>query len=270
NPVRRDYTFYSTRHALYSRIDLFLISNSLIHTPRHCMIKTMTILDHVPVELVVGLEPPKLKFQTWRLNTSVLQNKQFCASLQQHLSMFLELNKNSEARRESKWEACKAFIRGHAISFAPFQKKARKKETESLEKDIKELEMMHVATQSPETLNKLVAKKYALNTLYTAQAEYALFYTRCLYYEQGKKGSRLLAYWIKQQETERAIPGVNNQHQQLVSNPEDINGAFTTFYHLGDLKLPRLTPQEAAELDNPITLVEVQSAIQSLKPNKLP
>uniref|UniRef100_H3A3P4 exodeoxyribonuclease III n=1 Tax=Latimeria chalumnae TaxID=7897 RepID=H3A3P4_LATCH len=49
NPTVRDYTFLSKRHKTYSRIDYFLISQSLVGDTLAAVIETQIISDHSPI-----------------------------------------------------------------------------------------------------------------------------------------------------------------------------------------------------------------------------
>lgn len=53
NPTTRDYTFFSNRHSIFTRIYYFLLSHPLISCVTNCSIGTIGITDHAPVELVI-------------------------------------------------------------------------------------------------------------------------------------------------------------------------------------------------------------------------
>ena len=51
NPTTKDFTFLSTVHESYSRIDLICISKQSLHTIKECVIEPITLSDHGPVFL---------------------------------------------------------------------------------------------------------------------------------------------------------------------------------------------------------------------------
>lgn len=116
NPSLREYTFYSHCHKSYSRIDLFLVSNSLINSVTSCSVKTIALTDHAA---------ENTKSYRWRMNVSLLQDKSFRTALGEDLKHFFELNMGSTKHVESVWEASKAYIRGKFIAYGAKKKKRR-------------------------------------------------------------------------------------------------------------------------------------------------
>lgn len=53
NPPKKEYTFSPPSH---SRIDFFLIANSLINSVTNCNIRTIAITNHAAVELCIDVE----------------------------------------------------------------------------------------------------------------------------------------------------------------------------------------------------------------------
>lgn len=77
HPTERDYTFYTTPHKQYSRINYFLVPHSQLHAIRESSIGSITWSDHAPVLLTYALTDIfTSKTRTWRLNESLLQDKE--------------------------------------------------------------------------------------------------------------------------------------------------------------------------------------------------
>uniref|UniRef100_H3A266 Uncharacterized protein n=1 Tax=Latimeria chalumnae TaxID=7897 RepID=H3A266_LATCH len=254
----------------------FMNPQSLIQATRLCMIKAISLSDHVPVELVLRHGPKSLRARTW-FNTLILQNKTFCVSLQQHLHLFLEHNLGSDARTENIWEACKAFIRGQALFSSSVVYYSIKLNRERLKFKSSCLCLKHFRASTGVSLMTMGRRCKSLKASDFIQLLKSI---KCLYYEQGEKGSRLLTYRLKQQEAERVIPCIYNQQQQLITNPETINNTFKFYRQLyasevspteteldnffQDLHMPKLTFNDASILDLPIMVEEVHTAIKSL------
>lgn len=73
-PGSRDFTFYSSRHESYSRIDYFFTSKKDQHRISDIKILPITLSDHVPIELKwdIGHRPSS---KQWRLNASLLNDR---------------------------------------------------------------------------------------------------------------------------------------------------------------------------------------------------
>jgi len=111
------------------------------------------------------------------------------------------------------------------------------------------------------------------------------FYTPSnIFFEQGDKASKLLAYQAQTEAASRLIPRIKLASDDTTSNPTAINDAFVDFYsklyssetapcHLDGpnplnlLTYPQIDPTVATELGAPITISEVKDAINSLQSN---
>lgn len=77
NPSARDYTFYSAPHNTLSRIDYFLVSNSIMPSAMSCSIGSIHVSDHAPVLLHLSSFGTPPKSPRWRLNSSLLHDSNF-------------------------------------------------------------------------------------------------------------------------------------------------------------------------------------------------
>lgn len=116
NPREREYTFYSRRHKSHSRIDFFLVSDTLVESVVDCRIGAIALSDHATVESHVDLKVDRAKRGRWRLNTMLLQDESFSAAIREDLKSFFEINVGSTDKISSVWEASKAYIRGKFIA----------------------------------------------------------------------------------------------------------------------------------------------------------
>uniref|UniRef100_H3AFZ4 exodeoxyribonuclease III n=1 Tax=Latimeria chalumnae TaxID=7897 RepID=H3AFZ4_LATCH len=178
HPTARDYTFYSHVHDVYSRIDMFLIPSSSLESVAEASIGIRLVSDHAPVSLIWVPQNAEVSSRRWRLNTSLLADKQYVKALNEEMTDFLKYNAPSAPSKQSLWEILKAFTRGRLIARASYLKKARGVRQAKLEEEIKELEK-NLATHSKDHLvSVLASKKYELNLILTLQVEYAIFRTR--------------------------------------------------------------------------------------------
>lgn len=102
NPLKRDYTFYSNPHDSYSRIDFFLISKQHIHKVWDCKFESITISDHAPVKLTIDMGKEQF-FKYWRLNTSILTDKEILNELSKKLEEYFMINDNNEVTPSILW-----------------------------------------------------------------------------------------------------------------------------------------------------------------------
>lgn len=94
----RDYTFYSSRHRTYSRLDMFVADWHLLRRISSAAINSITWSDHAVVEVVVADGIPRGNNPIWRCNTKNLQSDECKKCISQHLNEFFRLNVGSVFR----------------------------------------------------------------------------------------------------------------------------------------------------------------------------
>lgn len=121
-PKGRDFTFYSHRHSSYSRIDLFFTPKAEMHRIDDVKINPITLSDHAPLELLwtIGHKPTT---KQWRLNASLLNDKEFITLITTELSNYLDTNLSPEISPLILWDCAKAYLRGRIISFTSAKRK---------------------------------------------------------------------------------------------------------------------------------------------------
>lgn len=132
NPRKREYTFFSHCHKSHSRIDFFFIASPLVNSVVSCSIRTIAITDHAVVELCINTELDIGRRTRWRMNSSLLQDKDFRSSLGEDLKSFFDLNIGSTKDIATVWEASKAYIRGKLIARSAQKKKRQPKQNQRI------------------------------------------------------------------------------------------------------------------------------------------
>lgn len=127
NLAVKDYTFYSARHKTFS-VGLFPI------TTGPSFLRPILMSDHSPVYLQLSLPQQTHQTKYWRFNSSLLTNTEACNNIRQWLEQYRQDNAASPVTPAVMWDAAKAVIRGHLISYKSARKKAVTKQTEQLKK----------------------------------------------------------------------------------------------------------------------------------------
>lgn len=230
NPHGRDYTFFSNAHKIYSRIDFFLLSKSLIPSVIACKIGNILISDHAWVCLELKPYIERKKSYRCRLNTSLLQNPVFQQMLKTEINEYIDTNWSSVSSVGVAWDAFKAVIRGRIIQFAVHSKKLKAQELLELENSNKRAETKIKRQVTPSGLRELTQLKYRYNTILSQKIEFLLFRTRQTYFESGDKAGKLLANYIKHKECSSIIPSVRSSRGDIFTTATDINNTFKEFY----------------------------------------
>ena len=199
------------------------------------------------------------------------------------------VNNTTQTSAAIRWEAFKAFLRGHMISFTSFKQKSWRLEMQQLEKKIKETESKHFKNPSQQSFKEHNEFRAKYNVLSVNKATKSLLKLKQSYYEQGEKASKLLAWRIKQSESERIINTIQLDDGLETSDLKEINKAFKGFFYenlystypsasalqkqkdfLDSLNIKPLEENFLADLDLDITIEELSAATGSMKGGKTP
>lgn len=103
NLLTKDYTYLSSPHSTYSRIDYFLMFKKDEQWVEKCQIGCMDVSDHCPVNLSVNTGT-RHKETLWKLNSSIL-NKDTAEQLTNEIKEYLKFNDNGEVSPIVLWDA---------------------------------------------------------------------------------------------------------------------------------------------------------------------
>ena len=207
----------------------------------------------------------------------------FVDFLDKQIDLYFECN-TSETSASIRWVAFKAFIRGQIICFTSLKKKSAQLEMRTLEGKIKKLEtdLYQNKCSSPDTHTELLTLRSQYNELSANKTASNLLKLK---HEHGEKSGKILAWHIKQQQTERSINYIEAPNGKTVVNPEEISKTFRIFYKrlystecssnldgqtqfLNDLNIPKLSEEESKILDEEITKQEIAHAMGSMQAGK--
>lgn len=134
----------------------------------------------------------------------------------------------------------------------------------TLEEKIKKLEtdLYQNKSSSPGKHAELLALRSQYNELSANKVAANLLKLKQLNYEHGGKSGKILAWRIKQQQTERSINYIEAPNGKNIVNPEEISETFRVYYErlyssecssdldeqtnfLNDLNIPKLSEEES-------------------------
>ena len=286
NPDKREYSCHSSVGKSRSRIDYFIVSRELLSKITDCWYDSIVISDHAAVSLTIHIDNLIHNPPNWRLSVMWLHNPDFVKFVGTKIDNYFELN-TDQTSACIRWEAFKAYIRGEIISYTSTKSKQQKLEMETLEKQIKSLE---VELNEGEDLAKqrvLLLLRAKFNKLSIDKATKGLMWLKQSFYDQGEKAGKLLAWRILKMQSDRAINSITTSPGVSTVNPFEINNCFKEFYeHLYKSECPKISEERDTFLDQlqfrtlnedvkqgldiDLTSEELLQAIQAINSGKAP
>ena len=125
-----NFTFFSSAHGTFSRIDTFLGHKSSLGKFKKIEIIPSIFSDHNVVRLYVNYRKKKTIKNTkiWRLNNTLLNNQQ----IKEEIKICIETNENENTTTQKLWNSVKAMLRGRFIAIQTYLKKQEKNQINNL------------------------------------------------------------------------------------------------------------------------------------------
>lgn len=162
HPNDRDFTFYSSPHNKYSRIDHFFISQTDLPLLKKATIEPMILSDHNPISITLTFTLSPHAHSIWRLDSSSLTDPELKQRISTRLIHYFQDNSMDEPSPPIIWAAHKCVVRGDFISIAAFRNKQRRAHITALSSKIHTLERAHKLSLATKSLEELLQAREAL------------------------------------------------------------------------------------------------------------
>ena len=127
HPNAEAYTFFSSAHGTFSRIDHILGHKSNLSKSKKTEIISSMFSNHNAVRLDINYKKKTVKtINTWKLNDLFLNNQQVTEEIKREIKKFLETNNNENMTTQNLWDAAKAVLRAKFIAIQFYLKKQEK------------------------------------------------------------------------------------------------------------------------------------------------
>ena len=139
-PKAEEYTFFSSIHGTFSRIDHILGHKSNLSKFKKTEIISNIFSDHNAMRLGINYKKKTVRnTNTWRLNNTFLNNQYVTEEIKRKIK-FIEINDNENMTTQNLWAAAKAVLRGKFIATQSYLKKQEKHRIDNLTLHLKQLE----------------------------------------------------------------------------------------------------------------------------------
>ena len=124
HPKTADYTFFSSAHGTFSRIDHTLGHKSSLSKFKNIEIILNIFSDNNALRLEISYREKHVKnTNTWRVNNMLLSNQEITEEIKEEIKKYLETNDNENMVIQNLRDAAKAGLRGKFIAIQSYLKK---------------------------------------------------------------------------------------------------------------------------------------------------
>ena len=223
HPKATEYTFFSSAHGTFSRIDHILGPKSSLNRYQKIGIIPCIFSDHNALKLELN---NKRKFgknpNTWRLNSILLKNEWVNQEIKEELKKFMETNDNENTTVQNLWDTTKAVLRGKYIAVQAFLKKQERSQVHNLTLHLKELEKEQERNPKPSRRREIIKIRAEINEIETKKTIEQINKTRSWFFERINKIDKPLARLIKKKRERTQINKIMNGRGEITTNTKEI------------------------------------------------
>ena len=119
-----NFTFFSSSHRTFSRIDHILGHKSSLGKLKKIEIIPSIFSDHNPVRLDLNYRRKAIKNSNiWRLKNTLPNNQQITEEIKKEIRICIQMNENENTTTQNLWDTVKAVLRGRFIAIQAYLKK---------------------------------------------------------------------------------------------------------------------------------------------------
>ena len=211
HPKTADYTFFSSAHRTFSRIDHILGHKSNLSKFKKIEIISSIFSDHNIMRLEIIYRQKNVKnTNTWRLNSTLLNNKEIIEDIKEEITDYLETNDNEYTTIQNLWDAAKAVLRGNFIAIQAYLKKQKKSQINNLTLHLKELEKKEQTKPKVSRRKEIIKIRAEINEIERKKTIAKINNTISWFFEKINKIDKPLARLVKKKRERTQINEIRN------------------------------------------------------------
>ena len=284
NPDKFEFTWRTLRpQPIFVRLDFFLVSDTIAPFIINATIKPGFKTDHsaVILEIDLAIAPKGPRF--WKLNNSLLHNRNYIDGMNKLLD--IELSQNYVSKRQH-WEVIKLTAWGSTIQFAARKKKAKNNELIALQRKLGGIhkKLPNLPTILLESADAQAQRiQHDINVIMTEHAKGAIVRSRSKWQFLAERPTKYFLNLEKQNFCKKTIYRLKTEQGEIITDPNEILKAQNEYYkklytsqgetdlsYLNDVELPKVSNSCKESLNNIISSWEISKAIQKMKNNRCP
>ena len=216
HPKTTEYTFFSSAHGTFSRIDHILGHKSSLGKFKKIEIISSIFSDHNAMRLDINYRKKTVKnTNTWRLNNTLLNNQEITEKIQEEIKNYLEKNDSENTTIQNLWDAAKAVLRGKLMAIQFYQKKQETSQINNLTLHLKQLEKEEQKTPRVSRRKEIIKIRSEINEKEMKEMIPKINKTKSWLFEKINKMDKCLARLIKKEREKTQINRIRNEKGEV-------------------------------------------------------
>ena len=164
HPKTTEYSFFSSAHGIFSRIDHILGHKSSLGKFKKIEIVSSIFSNHNAMRLDINYRKKSVKnTNTWRQNNMLLNNQEITEEIKEEIKKYLETNDNEKTMTQNLWDEAKAVLRRKFISIQSYLKKQEESQIRNLNLHLKQLEKEELKNPKVSRRKEIIKIKPEIN-----------------------------------------------------------------------------------------------------------
>ena len=288
NPMTRSYTWSQSEPQIFSRLDYWLISNSLADNVCTVDIIPSIKTDHSAILIEFqGVDAKAKGPGIWKLNCSLLSDETYVEIINSLIPKWVQEGENDLEDPRSVWDWVKYNIKKYSRKYSMNKCKEKKAEEQMLNKEFQEAYLIFENNPSQENHVTLNVLRERIEKLYEEKVEGIIVRSRARWHEHGEKNSKYFFNLEKRNHIKKHIRKLRLSGV-ITTDPFEILDAGKTFYEnlykskrnswqqneqyfkFEDLPVPTLSHELRQSGEGVISLEECTEVLNSFPLNKVP
>ena len=206
HPKTTEYTFFSSAHGTFSRMDHILGHKSSLGKYKKIEIVSSIFSIHNDMRLDINYRKTTVKnTNTWRLKNMILNNQEISEEIKEKIKKYLKTNNNENMMIQNLWDAAKAVLRGKFIAIQSYLKKQETSQINNLTLHLNQLEKEEKTKPKVSRRKKIIKIRAEINETETKKTIAKINETKSWFFDKMNKTDKPLARLIKKKRGLKSI-----------------------------------------------------------------
>ena len=198
HPQTINFTFFSTAHGTFSRINHILSHKSSLGKFKTTEIIPVIFSDHSAVRLDLYYRKKIIKNSNiWRLNNTLLNNQQIIEEIKKEIKICIEINENENTTTQNLWDTVKVVLRGRFIALQAYLKKQEKIQINNLTLHLEQQEKEEMKNPRDSRRKEILKSQAEINEKEMKETMIKISKTKSWFFEKINKMDKPLVRLIK-------------------------------------------------------------------------